>query len=369
MIFAISAPLVLKTNRPHFMGVALRVLRLRLGFAWELFGFSVFVLLLTVIPAQASVMFDAAQGRGVQTVNLTKGWNSVYLWVQPDNQDLSALLVSMPQITKVATYAQPVSRATMLESDSENFTREAGWKVWRSTAVLSKVNTLKGLLGGRGYLFYAESPVSLSLAGEYVDYDNYASWVGDRFNFQSFPVQANTISFSSYLATQKKLDAALIYTLVSNGSWALVDPRSLIDPEKAYWVYCYNGTDFSGSVQKVATPVFFKPQNDTLGGLVYEAELGLSTKSRSSTTLSLASNLPITAKLVRPGQYLNVSEQPYLALSAINLELSEQTSPQATLFLRLPAAAVTSQLKHHLELNSSAGDKKFYPIEIEGNTP
>lgn len=351
------------------MGIACFVVRFRVALL-SVLGYSlVSVFVLGVGAAQASVTFDATQGKAMQSISLVKGWNSVYLWVQPDSTDLTTLLASAPQITKVATYAQPVSRATMLESDSENFTREAGWKVWRSTAVLSKINTLKGLLGGQGYLFYAENPVSLSVAGEYVDYDNYVSWVGDRFNFQSFPVPANNISFSSYLAKQTKLDAALIYTLASNGSWALVDPRSLIDPEKAYWVYCHNGTDFSGNVVRSTTSAFFRPQNDALGGVVYEAEFGLSTKSRSPVTVSLASDLPITAKLVRPGQYLNVDEQPYVALSAINLELSEQTSPQATLFLRLPATAVTSQLKHHLDLTSTSGDKKFYPIAIEGSTP
>ncbi len=333
-----------------------------------LVSFILLFLLAGFQAASADVSFDGDSGKATQTVSLSTGWNSVYLWVNPEAGaiELSTLLANYPQVKKVATYTQPVSRATMTENDSENFTHNAGWKIWRSESVLAKVNTLKGLLGARGYLFYAEEPVSFDITGEYVDYDDYVSWVGDRFNFQSFPVQAGTISFASYLASHKKLDKSLVYGLAGDGSWSLVNSRALIDPEKAYWVYCHNGTDFVGNAVRDKTPILLSPVADGNGGTVYEADIQLFSKTRSPLSVSLLSDLPLTAKVVRPGQDLNVADDPYSPLASLNPELSDQTSTQTKLSLQLPASAVGGQLNQYLELKTTLGDRKFYPLAIEG---
>ena len=319
------------------------------------------------LTASAAVDFDAENGKAVQTIEINKGWNSVYLWVQPDDLELDTYLADKPQVTRVATFSQPVSRATMAESDSENFQHNAGWKIWRSGSILSKVNTLKGLLGARGYLFYASSPTELTFTGEFVNYDRYVGWVGDRFNFQSFPVSDDSVSFGSYLSVNSKLDQALVYELNDKAEWALVDPRSMINPEKAYWVYCHNGTNFTGNVVRADRPVTLKRVIDEAGVIVYEAELEFINKIRSPVNFSLSATLPLKAKVVRPGQFFNTGDDPYLSLSAVNLELSDQTSNQANVTLRLPATSVTSQLNHAVEVTTPQGDRKFYSFTIEGN--
>ena len=327
----------------------------------------IFCFLFLQSVASAEVVFDESSGKAVQTVALNKGWNSVYLWVQPDTQDLTTYLAGKPEVTRVATFSQPVSRATMTESDSDDFQRNAGWKIWRSGSVLSKVNTLKGLLGARGYLFYASSETQLVFTGEFVEYDRYVNWVGDRFNFQSFPVISDSVSFGSYLAANSKLDQALVYELSDKAEWKLVDPRNLIDPEKAYWIYCHNGTDFTGNTLRADRQIILRPAIDSTGSTVYDAELELTNKIRDSVQISLSSALPLTAKAVRPGQSLNSADDPYQAISALNLELSDQTSNQINILLRLPSSAVPGQLIQAIEITTPQGDRKFYPLTIEGD--
>lgn len=187
----------------------------------------------------------AAQTR-TQTVSLTKGWNAVWLEVEPETAVLEALFEGQP-VDIVAAYTLPVSEAQFVKSTDLNVQSLAGWSVWyaphRADAPLSR---LSRLAVNHGYLMHALEAATLTVRGKVRLSE--ARWTPNSYNLVGFSVQEQGApTFKQFFQGSPAHNHAKIYRLAS-GVWRKVltpDAETLRSGE-AFWIYCDGASDYPG---------------------------------------------------------------------------------------------------------------------------
>jgi hypothetical protein len=189
-----------------------------------------------------------AQAR-TQTISLGKGWNAVWLEVEPEPAAPEALFGGKP-IDIAALYAVPVSSAQFVENPAVNVQTLGGWTVWfaphRADAPLSRLGRL---VANKGYLIHALEAVTLEVRGEVRLTE--ARWTPDSYNLVGFPVQTpGAPTFKQFFQGSSAHNHSKIYRLV-NGTWRQVlspDAETLRSGE-AFWIYCDGASDYPGPLQ------------------------------------------------------------------------------------------------------------------------
>ena len=145
-------------------------------------------------PLRLCALFLAAAGLGTgpadadtsrtQTIQLTRGWNAVFLEVYPLEADPSALFSNTP-IDIAASYYAHASSAQFMSNPGADLFKKQGWGVWyarnRPDAFLK---SLHGVFGQQGYLIHAKSDYTWNLTGTAVPSDIH--WEPDAYNFVGF---------------------------------------------------------------------------------------------------------------------------------------------------------------------------------------
>jgi len=93
----------------------------------------------------------------VQTISLHKGWNAVFLQVDPTDPKPADCFQGTP-VTIAAAYTGAGQTVQFVQNPStNNITKSKGWRVWyaptRQDAFLTQIFQL---IGNRPYLIYAE---------------------------------------------------------------------------------------------------------------------------------------------------------------------------------------------------------------------
>jgi hypothetical protein len=210
-----------------------------------------------------------------QTVHLSKGWNAVWLEVQPEDAAPTTFFADQPGDI-VAAYMLPVSESQFSKNSAVNMQSLAGWNVWyapyRSDASLSRLGHLSA---NTGYLMHALADFTLTLRGEVVA--EQVRWTPNRFNFVGFPVAGTgSPTFRQYFQGSAALNHNKIYRLV-NGAWRQVlnpDAETLRSGE-AFWIYCEGASEYQGPLLVTA--------NSSLGLVLGDAVKG-NIEFRNATT-------------------------------------------------------------------------------------
>lgn len=192
-----------------------------------------------------------------QVIPLKKGWNAVYLEVDPvvENQDLSAFILgtqdpaSVP-IEVIATYFDKIDQIQFNSSVDEINWNQASWRKWvhdqQPDAFLSNLYDLQA---GRSYLVKASADYDWSITGDVRRI--YKTWHPNTYNLTGFQVGAMAPSFHTLFEGSKTasgLASTVIYTLKDN-QWEKVSlPDTAVDKGKAYWVYNNGESDFQGKL-------------------------------------------------------------------------------------------------------------------------
>jgi len=213
-----------------------------------------------------------------QTFQLTKGWNAVYLSVEPLDIHPTAVFTNSP--IDIATAYNGVFSTRQFTTDSAaNMLSQLGWSVWyapsRTDSFLSKLGAVHGQ---RGYLVHALASCTLNIEGT-VEMPK-ALWQPSAFNLTGFCLdQQAPPTFSQFFSASKAHQECVIYRLV-DGTW-----RQVIEPEneamrsgEAFWIYCDGSSDYQGPL-RVKTVTF--------GGVVLDG-------SRDEITLSNEADYPLT---------------------------------------------------------------------------
>lgn len=205
------------------------------------------------LAMMASRSVQAQVGR--QTINLTDGWNAIWLDVQPattNGQPMSPEEM-FGGYAAVKTVATPKELAGLGEFFGDAPTNGAytsfnqeGWAQWHSSGGL--LDDLATMSANRPYIIQTTSAVSLLIRGEAAFFR--PRWTPDRYNLLAFgldPTSPPTFrEFFVGAGARHPLDK--IYSMNTAGVWSAVGPDTAMQNGKAYWIYCSGASDYMGPV-------------------------------------------------------------------------------------------------------------------------
>ena len=219
----------------------------------------------------------------VQTVTLAKGWNAVYLQVEPEDPRCLAVFADWP-VTSVSLYNMEHAFAQYTESPDEPVNRRAEFLTWEP-GLPEGANDLNRVIAGHAYLIFATAGCQRALTGrpavpriEWVPGTNACNLVGFR--------QQATATFGTYLSGAGFDGGKLSVYAVggTNSSNPTLQPvgaftglnTAPIEQGKAYFIVCDKVSSFSGPVKvsPEGTGGIFFPSNGVYQTLRLKNEHG-----------------------------------------------------------------------------------------------
>jgi hypothetical protein len=256
-----------------------------------------------VIMMMLAAGVAAAQER-TQTVALAKGWNAVWLEVQPADATPAAVVAGLP-VDIVAGYVLPVSQAQFVKNTVVNMQTLAGWNVWyaphRADAPLSRLHQMSADMG---YLVHALEAAVVNVRGTVSGAE--LKWTPSRFNLVGFTVAPQGgPTFRQLFEASSAHNHNKIYRL-ANGVWrqVLAPDAEAPRPGEAFWVWSEGGSSYQGPLlAKGNSPMGVVLADGSQG----ELTLGNASKYPLAFTLSLVvddanAEIPMSAviKVVAP---------------------------------------------------------------------
>lgn len=190
-----------------------------------------------------------------QTIALSKGWNSVFLEVEPADGDPAKVFGGKP-IDVVAAYFWRSSPAQFVSDPGTNLFRELGWAVWygaeRPDAFLK---TLFRISADQAYLIHATEDYSWSITGEAVRAS--VRWKPDAFNLVGFTLaETGAPTFAQFFSGSKAHRSQRIYRLANDRWRKVTEPEAeAMRPGEAFWIFCEGASAYPGplGVETVAS--------------------------------------------------------------------------------------------------------------------
>lgn len=182
----------------------------------------------------------------IQTIPLNKGWNAVYLEVDPEVNDPDQIFENLP-VDQVATFYGQISSIQYIEDPGEGNWKTEGWHKWiKPDAPDAFLKNLYRIHANQAYLIHATENTAWQIKGE----SNFSrpKWRPNSFNFIGFSIDPNEMpTFLQFFAYSKAHENLLVYELTDN-CWNKVTDLNdhFIKPGTAYWVYCKGESDFMG---------------------------------------------------------------------------------------------------------------------------
>jgi hypothetical protein len=193
-----------------------------------------------VLPA------SRADNNRIQTIPLHKGWNAVFLEVNPTNSDPATLFAHTP-VSVAATYLASDRPVQFIRNPDSMQWNKDGWGVWyaadRPDAFLS---SLHAVYGHQAYLILAQQDFTWTVSGPM--YFEPLRWKSDSFNLVGFSVDETAPpTFDQFFGGSTAHRPYRIFRLTGD-AWTLVsDPiRSTMRSGEAFWVYCSGRSEFQG---------------------------------------------------------------------------------------------------------------------------
>lgn len=198
------------------------------------------LLILTVNLAGADIV-------RVQTINLHKGWNAIFLQVDPTNPKPADCFAGTPVTIAAAFTGADRSVQFVQNPSTNNFAHQKGWSVWyapsRPDAFLTKIFQLSG---NKPYLLYAESDYVWNVSGN--ARLTSVKWKPNSFTLAGFGVdEVSPPTFDQFFDGSPAHHPYQIYRLI-NDSWTKLDnaQTTQMHSGEAYWIYCKGSSDYQG---------------------------------------------------------------------------------------------------------------------------
>ncbi|HEV2693657.1 MAG TPA: hypothetical protein VG347_12260 [Verrucomicrobiae bacterium] len=204
----------------------------------------------------------------VQTISLHKGWNAVFLQVDPTDPKPADLFQGTP-VTIAAAFTGVGKSIQYVQNPSTNsLTQKKGWSVWyapsRQDAFLTQMFQL---IGNKPYLLYAESDYVWSVSGNARLAT--VTWKPNAFTLTGFGVDdVSPPTFDQFFAGSPAHHPYQIYRL-QNDSWIKLDnaQNTQMQSGEAYWIYCTGASAYQGplAVQPPSGTTFTLTSGDSAG--------------------------------------------------------------------------------------------------------
>ncbi len=197
---------------------------------------------------------EDSQALRTQTLALNRGWNAVFLEVNPVDPDPTAVFAGTP-VEVVAGFEARTASAQFVSDPNANLFRRAGWAVWygahRPDAFLK---TLHAIHGGQGYLIQSREAFVWKVTGG-VEFQE-VQWRPNAFNLTGFQVASpGAPTFAEFFAGSQAHRLDRLYRL-ENGTWRRVaDPAAeAMRSGEAFWIFCSGASTYQGPL-RIQTPV------------------------------------------------------------------------------------------------------------------
>lgn len=226
-----------------------------------------------------------AQATQTQTIQLSAGWNAVYLTVQPDPRTPAAVFASiLDRVESVWAWFDGGEAVEFIVDPAEEVWNEPGWHVYFPEETKAAFLTnLHALFANTAYLVKMEADAELVLTGG--PSGTHTDWTTDSFNLTGLHVDPeNPPTFGQYFAGSAAHAGQPAYRLTEAGKWQKIDApdETQIQAGRAYWIYCRGASDFQG-------PIYYSlPMHDGLhyGALLTELKVAVENASDAPRTLS-----------------------------------------------------------------------------------
>lgn len=242
----------------------------------------------------------AADDARVQTIQLQKGWNAVYLEVDPVQDAPDDIFAGLP-VAQAVTYYPAESPVQFIRNPDEKPWKREGWSLWippgHPGALL---NSLFKIHGGQAYLIHCSDAAQWQVRGR----PNMTPrrWEPESFNLVGFEIDpAAAPTFAQYFDGSSAHADLLIYQL-RNNVWSKVEEpgETKIESGRAYWVWCKHGSDFQGPLsvslsssenglmfRRNVAELSFEIHNDSAGDRSFQVELIGNGDNAANAPLSL----------------------------------------------------------------------------------
>ena len=189
-----------------------------------------------------------------QNFQLEQGWNTVYLEVDPAEDDADALFGNQPPedviIERVWTWTPAAANGSGCLDPNDpdcELTHDSGWLVWLPPSDPARpVISLSKVTGGQVYLIKAGDQATLTVTG--TPTTRKTRWL-EGFNVAGFHVDETCQpTFASYLAPSHVHADPDIYVMDTFGDLSQVaDPAvESIEPGRGYWVSAIGAAEYDG---------------------------------------------------------------------------------------------------------------------------
>jgi len=182
-----------------------------------------------------------------QTIELSPGWNSVYLEVQPEPSDPEMLFQGLP-VESVWTYVPRTSSVDFVRNPNEGLWNVPNWLVYKPEGQLEAVTTnLYKIAVNRCYLIQIGGTQQITWTVSGTPSLRKTKWVPNSLNLVGFPLDPDAPpTFRDYFEPSEAHAGQEIYQLNSNGTWGLIPDTTPMKSGEAYWVYCDGTSEYFG---------------------------------------------------------------------------------------------------------------------------
>jgi len=323
-------------------------------------------LLCVLVLTWLSVSPMLADIQRTQTLALHKGWNAVFLSVDPTNSKTAECFQGTP-ISMVASYVGDQTAVQFVQNPSTNtLTPANGWNVWyapeRPDAFLSQ---LAALSANRAYLVYAESDYAWSVTGSAVL--GMVKWRPDSFTLAGFTLDdLSPPTYAQFFSGSAAHQPYRIYRLI-NDQWVRVANAATTQMRsgEAAWIYCNGGSDYQG-------PLEVKPQ---LGRQIYlsgSTPFGVLLANRTANPLNVTIAHPVSPLLplayllqvvsVTNGVETNLVETTFDLPAAYTPPVFEAAERRGFWLILRPEAMTTDSETSLLKITSDLGTQCWLPV-------
>jgi hypothetical protein len=186
-----------------------------------------------------------------QTVQLSPGWNVVFLEVQPEPRECDLVLDGLP-VESVWLFNRRFAPAQFLLSTNQPIANPEDWLVWVNPQhALTNQQSLFILEGGRSYLVRTTNATTVEWPVHGTPVIREAGWLADSLSLVGFSLPLTTPpSFASFFAGSRNLaPGPVIHRLSTDGTWLQVAPTSAMRRGEAFWVRSQGLPDSSGPLK------------------------------------------------------------------------------------------------------------------------
>lgn len=182
-----------------------------------------------------------------QTIDLVKGWNAVYLEVQPADSEPEKVFAGIPVDSAATYFASKSSGEEFITDPLINLAKSKAWGIWYSSEKPEAfLTSLGGVNAQQAYLIHAKSAFRWSIKGQVVP--SAIKWRADAYNLVGFGVRsAGTPTFAEFFNGSVAHKNQPIYRLV-DGAWKKVTQPAAesMRSGEAFWIYCNKSSTYQG---------------------------------------------------------------------------------------------------------------------------